>query len=123
MDIFWILHWRVKIEVFQINGAEAGTFPGDDATEEDFDKFQGCGVGSNIPWEADHIPPNGDTGAIWVIFVWPHFADYLCMADLLFLVGRGLVEVNDDKRTSTRYTVGAWFWLRPSALAEGTKLI
>jgi hypothetical protein len=36
-DVFKIGHGSVQIEVFDVNGAEAGTFPGEDAVEKELD--------------------------------------------------------------------------------------
>jgi hypothetical protein len=38
--IFGVGHKRVQIEVFEVNGAEASTFSGEDTVEEELDKFK-----------------------------------------------------------------------------------
>ena len=45
------------------------------------------------------------------------------MADLLFLVGRDVIVVNNEKRISTGHTFGAWLWSYPNALEETPQLI
>ena len=45
------------------------------------------------------------------------------MADLLFLVGRDVVEVNDEKSISTGHLFGAQLWSYTNALAELPQLI
>jgi hypothetical protein len=39
-DIFRISHGRVKIEVLDVDGAEAGILSGEDAVEEKLDEFE-----------------------------------------------------------------------------------
>ena len=57
-------------------------------------------------------------GAIWVIFVWLYFADHLGMANLLFLVGRDVIVVDNEKRIGTRHSFGAWLGALPNALTQ-----
>ncbi len=37
MDVFGIGHGSFQIEVFDVDGAEAGTFPGEDTVEKELD--------------------------------------------------------------------------------------
>ena len=95
-DIFRVLHWRVEVEVFQVHGAEPCPCPRQHAVQEDLDEFQGCSVGPHVPRVEDYISPDGDSGAVWLIFVGLYFVDHLGMANLLFLVGRDVIVADDE---------------------------
>jgi len=45
-DIFRIGHWGIKVEVLEVNGAEARTFVREHTVEEHLEEFEGCGVGA-----------------------------------------------------------------------------
>jgi hypothetical protein len=67
-DIFRIGHWGIKVEVLEVNGAEARTFVREHTVEEHLEEFEGCGVGANIPWETDATATNSDAGMIRIVF-------------------------------------------------------
>ncbi len=63
-DVFWVGHRCIKVEVLEVNRAEACTFPRQDAVEQELDKFKQCCVGADVAWVAYAIAPNSDAGAI-----------------------------------------------------------
>jgi hypothetical protein len=67
-DIFKVRHQGIKVEVFQVNGAEACTWAREHAAEKQLYKFKGRGVDSHITQEADAIAADGNAGAIRIIF-------------------------------------------------------
>ena len=82
-DVFWVGHGRAKVEVLEVNRAEACTFSRQDAVEKELDQFKRCSVGANVAWETNSIATNGDAGAIRIIFIWRYFTDYHGVADFL----------------------------------------
>jgi hypothetical protein len=46
-DIFRVGHWRVKVEVLEVNGAEARSFARAHTIEQQLEEFKGCSVGAN----------------------------------------------------------------------------
>ena len=80
--------------------------------------MQGRSVGPNVSGVADYAATNGDAGAIWIVFFRPYFADHFGMADLLFLVGRDIVVIDDEERVGSGHLFGAWIGALPNALAE-----
>jgi hypothetical protein len=80
-DIVRVRHWGIKVEVFEVNGAEACAWAREHAVEKQLDEFKGHGVGSNITREADAITAalmwvqsgsslsgcNSDTTMVWQI--------------------------------------------------------
>jgi hypothetical protein len=54
-DIFRVGHWRVKVEVLEVNGAEARSFAREHTIEQQLEEFKGRSVGANVPWKADAI--------------------------------------------------------------------
>ena len=51
-------------------------------------------------------------------FLRPYFADHFGMADLLFLVDRDIVVIDDEERVGSGHLFGAWLGALPNALAE-----
>ncbi len=106
--IFGIWHRSVKVEVLEINGAKPSAFPGEDTIEEEFDKFQGCGVGANIARVADSVAADSNTGAIGVIFLRANFTDHHSMTDLFAFVKGDVWVVNEKESVSTSYLLFRW---------------
>ncbi len=59
-DIFWVGHWRIKVKVLEVNGAEARSFAREHTIEEQLEEFKGHSVGAHVPREADVIASDGD---------------------------------------------------------------
>jgi hypothetical protein len=72
-DIFGVRNWGIKVEVFEVNGAEGCTWVREHADAKQFDKFKGRGVGSHVTQEADAIATNGDAGATRIVLIRPNF--------------------------------------------------
>jgi hypothetical protein len=118
--IFGIGHGRVQIEVFEGNGAEVSTFSGEDTVEEELDKFKQGRVGANIARIADSVAANGDSGAVRVILFRTNLADDHGVADLLALVGRNVLVVNEEEGVGTCYPLTIWHWAQFNPLAKAT---
>jgi hypothetical protein len=74
-DILRIGHWGIKVEVLEVDGAEARAFAREHTVEEQLEEFEGRGVGTNIPWETDATATNGDAGTIRIVFFRAHFTN------------------------------------------------
>ncbi len=96
-DIFWVGHWRVEVEVFEVNGAEARSFVREHTIEEQLEEFKGCSVGANIPREADAIASDGDASAIRIVCIRPNLTNDHGVADFFLFVGRYVMIVNDKE--------------------------
>jgi hypothetical protein len=118
VDIFGIGHRSVQIEVFDVNGAEAGTFPGEDAVEEELDEFKRGRVGADIAGIADAVATDGDASAVCILLLRTYLADYHGMADFLALVERDVVVVNETESVGTCYPLAIWCRAGTNALAE-----
>ncbi len=118
--IFGIGHGHVQIEVFEVDGAEASTFSGEDTVEEELDEFKQGRVGADIAMIADFIAANGDTGAVRVILFRTNLADDHGVADLLALVGRDVLVVNEEEGVGTCYPLTIWHGAQSNALAKAT---
>ena len=57
-DVFWVGHRCTKVEVLEVNRAEACTFPRQGTVEQELDKFKQCCVGAYVAWVAYVIAPN-----------------------------------------------------------------
>jgi hypothetical protein len=125
-DIIWVGHRGIKIEVFSGPwSCEACPFPRLEAVEQDLDKFKRGGVGINVPWVAYAISPNGDAGAIGVIFFRMNFTYLHCVAYFLPFVGQYVyvVIVYEKKGVSATHPQGAWGITRADVLAETPEFI
>ncbi len=118
--IFGIGHGHVQIEVFEVNGAEASTFSGEDTVEEELNEFKRGRVGANIARIADSVAANGDTGAVRVILFEINLTDDHGVADLLVLVGRDVLVVNEEEGVGTCYLLTIWRIAQSNALAKKT---
>jgi hypothetical protein len=122
-NIFGIGHRSIKVEVLQVDGAEPCAFSEEDTVEEQFDKFKGCGVGADIARVADPVATDSDMGVVGVILLWANVADHHGMTDLLALVGRDVLVVDEKECVGTFYSLFGWRSPRVNALAEPTQFI
>ena len=104
--LFRIGHWGIKVEVLEVDGAEACAFARKYTVEEHLEEFEGCGVGTNIPWETDVTATDGDTGTIRVVFFRAHFTHYHGVADFLSFVSGDVMIVNEKEGVSARNSFG-----------------
>ncbi len=120
VNVFGIWHWSVEIEVFYVNGAEPCSLSGEDTVEEQLDEFEQGRVGANIAWIADSITTDGDKGAVRVILLRTNLADDRGVADLLALVGRDVLVVNEEKDVGACYPLTIQRRTLSNALAQAT---
>ncbi len=118
--IFGTWHGHVQIEVFEVDGAEASTFSGEDTVEEELDEFKRGLVGADIARIADSVAANGDMGAVWVILFRMNLADDHGVVDLLALVGRDVLVVNEEEGVGTCYPLTIRCRALSNALAKAT---
>jgi len=116
-NIFRLWHWRIQIEVLKVNGAEACTFPGEDTVEEEFDEFKRGSVSTNVARIADSVASNSDTSSIRVILLGTDFTDHHGMTNLLALVERNVLVVDEEEGVGTCYSLFCWRGTRANALA------
>ena len=122
-DIFGIRHGGVEIEVLDVYGAEAGPLSGEDAVEEKLDELKGGCVGAHIPRVADPAATNGDPSAIRIIFFRADFTDDHGVADLLTLVGRDVLVVNEEEGIGASNTLARWCITNANSLAEAAQFV
>ena len=99
-DIFWVGHWRIEVEVLEVNGAEARSFAREYTIEQQLEEFKGRSVGANIPRVADAIASDGDASTIRIVFIRPHLTHYHGVADFPLFVGRDVMVINDKESVS-----------------------
>jgi hypothetical protein len=99
-DIFRVRHRSIEVEILEVDGAEMCTWARKYTVEKKLDKFEGCGVGSHITWEADAIAAIGDAGAIRIILLWLHFTYHHGVADFLPFMERDVVVVDKKEGVS-----------------------
>jgi hypothetical protein len=122
-NVFWFWHRGVQIEVFEVNGAEPCTLPGEDTVEEKLDEFeQGC-VGANVARITDFVTTYGDSGSVRVILLRSNFTDDHGVADFLALVGWDVLVVDEEEGVGTRYPLLCWRRAGTDALAESAQLV
>jgi hypothetical protein len=88
VDILRIGHWGIKVEVLEVDGAEARAFAREHTVEEHLEEFERCGVCANIPWETDATATNGDAGTIRIVFFRTNFANLPWCGRFPFVCGR-----------------------------------
>ncbi len=110
-------------EVFQVNEAEACSFPRQNTVEKELDKFRRSGVGANVSRVAYVIVTNGGAGAIRVIVLGMNFAYHHGVTYFLPFVERYVLIVDEKEGVSAIHTLGAQGVTRADALAETTKFI
>ncbi len=74
-DIFRVRHGRIKIEVLEVNAAEACALSREYTVKENLDQLERSCVGSNISGVTDLAATDGDPGTIRVILVRTNFTD------------------------------------------------
>ena len=116
-NIFRLWHGSIKIEIFEINVAEACALPGEDTVEKEFDEFKRSSVSTNVARIADPVAPNGDTSSIRVVLFGTDFTDHHGMTDLLALVERNVLVVDEEEGVGTCYSLFRWRGTRANALA------
>jgi hypothetical protein len=114
-DLLRVWHWSIKVEVLEVNGAEMCTWAREHTVEKKLDKFEGCGVGSHVPQEADVIAVDCYVSAIRIILLWMHFAYHHGVADFFPFIAWDVVVVDKEEGVSARnlFCVGR----RPHAYA------
>jgi hypothetical protein len=123
LDVFWVRHGCIKVEVLEVNRAEACTFPRQVAVEQELDKFKRCCVGANVAWVAYAIAPNSDAGAIGVIFLQAYFTNYHGVADFLLFVWRYVLIVDWKEGVSAASTLCGGGNARSDTLTETAQFI
>jgi hypothetical protein len=93
-NVFGAGHRCIKVEVLEVDRAEACTFPRQDAVKQELDKFKQCCVGANVAWVAYAIAPNSNAGAIGVIFLRVYFTNTMVWKISSFFVCRYVLIVN-----------------------------
>jgi hypothetical protein len=99
-DIFRVRHWRVEVEVLEVNGAEARSVARENTIEQQLEEFKGRSVGANIPQVTDAIASNGDASTIRIVFIRTHLTHYHGVADFPLFVGRDVMVINDKESVS-----------------------
>ncbi len=99
-DIFRVRHWRVKVEVLEVNGAEARLFAREHTIEQQLEEFKGRSVGANMRRVTDAIASDGDTSTIRIVFIRPHLTNNHGVADFFSFVGRDVLMINDKESVS-----------------------
>ena len=96
----------IKVEVLEVDGAEARAFAREHTVEEHLEEFERCGVRANIPWETDATATNGDACTIGIVLFRTNFANYHGVADFLSFVGGNIVIVNEKESVSACNSFG-----------------
>ncbi len=86
MNVFWLRHGRVEVEVLKVDGAKACTFLQEYTGEEKLEEFQGCCVGTHIARVADVVATNGDLCVVRVFLFRSDFTNNHVVAYFLPLV-------------------------------------
>jgi hypothetical protein len=122
-DVLGIGHWGIKVEVLEVNGAEARAFVRENTVEQQLEEFKGRGVGAYIPRVTDAIASDGDAGTIRIVFIRPHCTHYHGMADFLSFVGRDVIKMNDKKCVSACNPFGIGSGSRTNSLMQSSELV
>jgi hypothetical protein len=123
VGIFWVGHMGIKVEVLEVNGAEASPFPRQNTVEKELGKFKRPCVGAAVTWVAYAIATNGDAGAIRIVFLGSNFAYHQGVTYFFSFVGWYVLIVDENRGVSAPYTLGAGGITRAKALAERTEFI
>ena len=111
----------IKVEVLEVDGAEARAFAREHTVEEHLEEFERCGVCANIPWETDVTATNGDAGTIGIVFF--RMTNYHGVADFLLFVVGNIIIVNEKKGVSARDSFGVGGGSRSNSLAQSSELV
>jgi hypothetical protein len=99
-DIFRVGHWHVKVEIFEVNGAEVRSFAREHTVEHQLEEFKGCSVGANVPRETDAIATDGDASTIRILFIRTHLTNDHGVADFFSFVGWDVMITSDKESVS-----------------------
>jgi len=105
-DIFRIEHWGIKVEVLEVDGAEAHAFVREHTVEEQLEEFEGGRVSADISRVTNTTAPDGDAGTIGIVFFRTNFTNYHGVADFLLFVGGNIVIVDEKESVSARNSFG-----------------
>jgi hypothetical protein len=105
-DILRIGRWGIKVEVLEVDGAEARTFAREHTVEEQLEEFEGRRFSADISWVTNTTATNGDGGTIGIVFFRAHFTNYHGVADFLSFVGGNIVIVDEEEGVSARNSFG-----------------
>jgi hypothetical protein len=123
VDIFWVGHWHVEVEVLEVNGAEARSFAREHTIEQQLKEFKGRSVGANVPWEADAIASDGDASAIRIVFIRTNLTNNHGVADFYSFVGWYVMIFNDKEGVDACNPFGIRGGPRANSLTQASKLI
>ncbi len=101
-DILRIGHWGIKVEVLEVDGAEARAFAREHAVEEQLEEFEGGRVRADISQVTNTTAPDGDAGTIGIVLFRTNFTNYHGVADFLSFVGGNIVIVDEKESVSAR---------------------
>ncbi len=99
-DICRVGHWSVKVEIFEVNGAEARSFAREHTIEHQLEEFKGRSVGASVPRETDAIASDGDASTTRIVFIRTHLTNDHDVADFFSFVGRDVIVINDKESVS-----------------------
>jgi hypothetical protein len=122
-DIFRVGHWRVEVEVLEVNGAEAHSFAREHTIEQQLEEFKGRSVGANVPRETDAIASDGDASAIRIVFIRPNLTNDHGVADFFLFVGWYVMIINDKEGVGVCNPFGIGGGPRANSLTQMSKLI
>ena len=122
-DILRIGHWGIKVEVLEVDGAEARAFAREHTVEEQLEEFEGRRVSADISRVTNTTATNGDAGTIRIVFFRAHLTNYHGVADFLLFVGGNIVIVDEKEGVSARNSFGGGGGSRPNSLAQSSKLV
>ncbi len=103
---FRIGHWSIKVEILEVNGAEARAFAREHTVEEQLEEFEGGRVRADISWVTNATAPDGDAGTIGMVLFRTNFTHYHGVADFLSFVGGNIVKVDEKESVSARDAFG-----------------
>ncbi len=89
-------HQGVKVEILQIDGAEACTFCGDNVVEVNFDRDHVNGGGTAIPGVGDAIAANGEASVIGISLLRTIADAHASICDVFLLVDWDIVSSDED---------------------------
>jgi hypothetical protein len=122
-DILRIRHWGIEVEVLEVDVAESRASARENTIEQQFEEFEGCGVGANIACVTNTTAANGDAGTIRIVLLRSDFTHHHGVADFLSLVDRDVVIVDEKEGVSARDSFGVGGRSRPNSLTQSAELV
>ncbi len=119
-DILRVGHWGIKVEVLEVDGAEARTFAREYTVEQQLEEFKGRRVGADISRVTDATASDGDAGTISIVFIRSHFTHYHGVADFLLFVSGDVMIVDDKEGVSARNLFGGGGGSRTNSLTQSS---